>query len=96
MKQHFHTTKERIVIDKISFDLTRFCNTLNAFRPKEIFNSQYSENIPCWIITEYLEGNRVKYYANGWADKTPIEESMENIHCSWKIQGLIDCFFNVA
>ena len=92
----FQTIKKRIVTDVIPFTKEEFINALNEHKPKEIFNSHYSSKVPCWTITEYLGNDRVKYFAQGWTDRTPIEESMENLHTSWRLQGLEECFINVG
>ena len=91
----FHTTKERTVIDVIPFTKEQFIKALNENKPTEIFNSHYSSKVPCWTITEYLGDNRVLYFAHGWADKTPVEESMENMYTSWLIQGFQECYINI-
>ena len=91
----FQTTKQRTVTDVRPFTQEEFINALNEHKPKEIFNSHYSSKVPCWIITEYLSNNRIKYFAHSAADKTPIELSMENLYKSWKTQGLEECYINI-
>lgn len=88
-------TKEQVISTKINVvSKIEFIKILNNYKPKDIFNSHYSQTIPCWVILEYLGNNKVKYFAQGWADKTPVVEPMENLYNSWKLQGLDNCFFN--
>ena len=91
---NFHTTEQKTVNKIVIFTIEKFIDTLNLYQPKEIWNSEYSSKIPCWTITEYLGNNRVKYYASGWADKTPVEDSMEKLYKEWCIQGLERCYIN--
>ena len=93
---NFYTERSRNVIDRITFTLEEFIDTLNKYKPKEIFNYYYSSIVPCWTITEYLENGNVKYFAQGWAHKNPVEESMDNLYKSWLLQGLDKCYINVA
>lgn len=88
----FHTTKRRQVSDVIPFTEEQFVKALNDNKPTEIFNPHYSSKVPCWTITEYLGNNRVKYFADVWSDRTPVEESLENLYRSWIFQGLQDCW----
>lgn len=62
------------------FSQEQFISVLSEKKPKEIFNSYYSLTRPCWVITEYLGDNKIKYFSNGWQDRTPIEESIENLY----------------
>lgn len=89
----FNKKRDRIVTDVLPISKEDFINILIINKPSKIFNSPYSTKIPCWVITEYLENNRIKYFANGWADKTPVEESIENVYDSWKSQGLTNSYF---
>lgn len=87
----FCTKKERIVIDYVPFTVDQFINTLNAHKPREIFNPPYSTKSPCWIITDYLENGSVKYFADGWYNKTPVEVTMERLYRKCISQGLTNC-----
>jgi hypothetical protein len=93
METYFHKKIEVIKTIREIFSLEEFKKILNENKPNEIFNTEYSRKKPCWIITEYLDENNIKYYADGWANKTPISESIENIYTSWRIQGLENCYF---
>lgn len=93
MKTNFCIKKERTVVDYTVFTEEEFKKALLVNKPKKIFNTHYSTKKPCWIITEYLDNDRVKYYADGWAQKEPVEEKISNIYVSWKNQGLRECYF---
>jgi len=56
-------------------------------------NPQYSPGVACWNIEEYLPGGRIRYWAHGWADKTPGEVSYEDFYKMLRISGLQGCYF---
>lgn len=95
MNKYFCETKEVNKMESVLFDVDTFIKTLYEYKPNNIFNSKFSNSYPCWVIVNYLPGNRIKYFANGWADKTPIIEDLKDVYTSWKIQGLKYCYFNV-
>lgn len=93
MKKYFHTKREikTIVYDVVS--LEEFKIILKEYKPTKIFNVPYSKTVPCWYITEYIDDNTISYYANSFADKTPIIADIEKVYKSWRIQGLDECYF---
>jgi len=93
MNIKLYTTEEHITYYKKGLSFEEFKKLLLEYKPKNIINMPYSAKKPCWVITEYLDNDRIKYFANGWADKTPVEASFEDIHSSWLIQGLNHCHF---
>ena len=95
MNKYFCETKEVNKMESVLFDVDTFIKTLYEYKPNNIFNSKFSNSYPCWVIVNYLPGNRIKYFANGWANKTPIIEDLKDVYTSWKIQGLKYCYFSV-
>lgn len=96
MEVNLYKNKEIINVVKEPILLSEFKQTLNQHKPTEFFNNSYSRVTPCWVITEYLDENTVMYYANGWADKTPREVSIEKLYNTWRIQGLNNTMFYVG
>jgi hypothetical protein len=93
MKTNFFKTEKKEVNINIPFTEMEFINILNEQKPKNIINPMYSSKKPCWVIREYLENNIVKYFADGWADKTPQYRSMRDLYNEFNIQGLASCYF---
>jgi hypothetical protein len=92
MKESFGVNREvtKIVTETVSLD--KFKAILIKHKPKEIYCAKYSTKKPCWYITEYTDVNSVKFYADNWYDKTPMEMSFESLYTSWRIQGLNECY----
>ncbi len=93
MEKHFHNIRKTVITITELVTLSQFKKMLNENKPTEIFNSQYSKNIACWFITKYIGKTHVKYYAHAWANKTPVESTIEELYKDWSIQGLKYCFF---
>lgn len=87
----FHTTKQRTVTDIIPYKFDEFENALLIFRPKLIFNSQYSQRIPLIVITEYVGQGFVGFYTSA-ADKTPRQFTFDQVYNELKYSGLADCY----
>src|ERR1700741_3414135 len=90
---NLYKIKTRTVQDRVSFTLEELTEALCKFKPKEIFNTHYSDKVPCWFITEYLGDNKIKYYAHN-SDRIPQERTIESFYDSIKYQGLDGCYFN--
>lgn len=88
MEIHLNKTKEVVKLVTEEVTLKEFYQILNEYKPKEFFNTMYSEKKPCYFITEYINANTVMYYANAWADKTPEKITLEKLYNSWRIEGL--------
>ena len=91
----FSKQQQRVINNTVCVTKEEFIEILNNNKPKEIFNRPYSLSKPCWVITEYLGNNKVKYYAKSWVDKTPTELSMESLYKSWSEAGLSECFIEI-
>ena len=96
MQHYFHNKREIIEIVKNEVTFEQFKKMLNENKPKEIFNSEYSVETPFWYITDYLDENSIKYYANIWSDKTAEIAPIDTVYQSWLLQGLEHCFFNAT
>jgi hypothetical protein len=88
MEVNLYNHKQIVKSVREEVTLGEFYQILNTYKPTEFFNTMYSEKIPCWYITEYLNANTVMYYANGWADKTPQKITIEKLYQSWRIEGI--------
>jgi hypothetical protein len=88
MEVNLYNHKQIVKSVREEVTLGEFYQILNTYKPTEFFNTMYSEKIPCWYITEYLNANTVMYYANGWADKTPQKITIEKLYQSWRIEGM--------
>ncbi len=93
-KTIFKIVTKRIVEDSIVITKEEFIDILNTKKPFQIFCPDYSTTKSLWVIVAYPGDNQVTYYATSWADKTPVMDSMSNIYTSWRIQGLVDYYFN--
>jgi hypothetical protein len=93
MKTVFYTKKERVVIDYIRFTEKEFIDILLKEKPKEIFHGYYSKEIPCWVITNYIDEETIEYFATSWYDKTPQESKLTNFYRYISNQGLTECSF---
>lgn len=93
MKTNFFKTEKQVVDINIPFTEMEFINILNEQKPKNIINPLYSSKKPCWVITEYLKNNIVKYFADNWSNKTPQHRSIRELYNEFSIQGLTCCYF---
>lgn len=93
MKTVFYNKKERVVVDYIRFEEKEFIETLLKEKPKKIFHNFYSKEKPCWIITNYLDENKIEYYADSWSNKTPIVAELTNFYKYVNNQGLTKIYF---
>ncbi len=88
MEVNLYKDKEVVTTVREQVSLLEFYQILHTYKPTEFYNTMYSEKTPCWYITEYINANTVMYYANGWADKTPQEITIERLYQSWNIEGM--------
>lgn len=88
MEVNLYNYKQIVKSVREQITLGEFYQLLHTYRPTEFYNTMYSEKTPCWVITEYINANTVMYYANGWADKTPQEITIERLYQSWNIEGM--------
>jgi hypothetical protein len=93
MKTVFYTKKERVIVDYTRLEEKEFATLLQKEKPKEVFHNFYSKENPCWAITDYLEENRIKYYATSWANKTPIIVELTKFYRYLSNQGLTEVYF---
>lgn len=93
MEFYFNVPKEETKIISSTMSLIQFKALLKTNKPLQIYNSDYSSEKPCWYITEYFEDDKVKYYADNWADKTAKTIAIDDLYQSWKIQGLEKSYF---
>lgn len=93
MEINLYNTKEISQTIRVEVTFNEFKRLMNLHKPKELFVPAYSEKTPSWVITEYLDDDNVLYYATGWADKTPVKESLNNLYLYWRHQGLNQCKF---
>ena len=93
MKTVFYTKKERVTVDYIRFEEREFTDLLQKEKPKEIFHNFYSQEKPCWVITDYLEENKIKYYATAWSNKQPRVSDISSFYRYVCNQGLTEIFF---
>lgn len=70
---------KKIVRESLSFE--DFKKLLLEYKPKEIFDENYSSNIPCFYITEYIIENDdlidVKFYAHTWSKQLTKKASIK-------------------
>lgn len=92
---NFNTIERKIIEVSKVVSLKDFKRILNDYQPKEIFNSHYSDKTPCWIITEYINEDNVKYYANAWSDKNSKEVTIKTFYDYLRIEGLNNCYVKV-
>ena len=74
-------------VKRENISLEEFKAKLLADRPREIYNSGYSKEIPVCYITEYLEDGVMTYWHSA-ADKTPEYKTFEKVYRSFRIQCL--------
>lgn len=94
MEIQFATTNTRLVTDLKPVTEKEFIHILEKYKPREIYNSHWSNNAVFIVITEYVEGG-VMVYCNAWADKTPQIKTYLGLFDYLKYQGLERCFFTV-
>ncbi len=94
MIKSFHSLKERIVTDVISFTESQFADLICFERPKGIFNGVWSSSTPFIVITEYNEFG-LKMYCNGLTDKTPEQKTIKELYNFLKYQGLSESYIVV-
>lgn len=94
MEIQFATRETRTVTDLKPVSSEEFVRILQKYKPREIYNSQWSSKTPLYFITEYSEDSFMMY-CNGRADRTPYKNTPQGLFDSLKYQGLSDCFFVV-
>ena len=81
----YHT--EEIISQKVSaISKEEFVNKFKKFKPEYLFNSQFSNKIPCWYFVNYKKDG-CDYFAHAWADKTPKFKTFEEIYDKLSIDG---------
>lgn len=93
MEIYFNTPREitKTINDTIS--LEQFKALLQRSMPKEIYNSHYSNQKPCYHIVEYIDDEVLIWYADAWADKTPKKATFDELYQSIRYEGLAECYF---
>lgn len=89
----FHTTKQRVIYDKVALTVKQLEREIYKHKPAEIYNSHYSNEKPFIIITEYVD-NGFMQYCTGSADKTPQYSNASLLYLELKYQGFEDCYFH--
>lgn len=93
-KKDFSFIEHRPLTVQKHVSLEEFTRILLKSRPRELYHSYYSEKTPCWYIVDYFaKENKVVFFAEGWADKTPKKVTLEKFYDELSGQGLQFCFF---
>ena len=79
--------KKIVKIVHTTFDLENFKLALCRDKPKEIYNIQYSDSKPLWIITE-INDDYISAYATSWATKEPVKYKWDNFRRQLIISGI--------
>jgi hypothetical protein len=87
MNNTIHTEVKRTVIDLVPFTVEEFTQKLQRFQPTHIFNVQYSDKKPVYIITEYAE-THLMLYGDSWANQEPRKFTYEAFYNRLAVSGI--------
>ena len=92
MKVLFSKKAQRTVTYWRIVDLEEFIEIMTKHKPTEIRCDCWSSKMPIYVITEYLQDNRVMAFCNSYEDKSPSEITLEDIYKSLRYGGLSDSY----
>jgi hypothetical protein len=65
---------------KVIIGFSDFKKLLLSKKPKGIFVPSYSKERPLWNIIKYIEDYSVLAYADSWAERSPVEFTLEKAY----------------
>lgn len=99
-KKYFNSIEKKVEEIVVPSDFETFLRYLNEYKPRAIFNSEYSEKKPLWIITEYpsrgieyTKEHVIYFYAESWANKSPHCATISQFYEYLNREGLEYSYF---